>query len=1169
MRNFAVTLACLFVFSGLASATDVQVAPQVAVSAAQSERDARFRSLCASLAQRVKTYNARIEAESLAGEKLGSAGHDFVPSQSQLESLASKQQPAEVDAVTLAVDLIHIAERAPSLYQSILADVGLRTALVSMEAEFGVPFFATKESNKAAVDLVDDLAELAARGLVPDETPAAPGDSTLAEFKRPNELATRAELDDKLSATRAKLMEADQTPLPKYYTARRLREAVMFVLPRLTASGRAESTSLMERLMQYMNDHGQLFAYDLLRQFATAEQPDHALTTRLGELYISQHCASPAAARFTCLNVLTFLSMHYHDLHQEDNVKTTQFRLAQMLDGNAKLQLLMQSSERDPDKVSGQLMQVLGELEDVVPPLDSVFDGSLQQIWTRLHEWQATSYWVTKTAHGQRSRLLSLVPPKRGFMGMDEETTAAVLLGGGFSTALELGDTRTALEAVDIFRVLSEEMIKEHSQMEAANVVKLHSMADVMELGVLAVTKRWKHLETLAQRIQSNVAPQRSTDWQPVDIVPCMPGIMVPGSFEAENQQSYFEDLFFAAFQLEADAAIHFKKQLPSPRIRKLFEHDVLELFRVPSNRSSTRMFRTEHDEERQDPLSPAQFLANWPRFSKLLEHRAGERKSLAHVATCLLIRPELKPALVTAFVNADVETRAQLSDALNQLLDDSGLANSRSKPLADGEFQLLQIGAMLQADNGISAATARAVFTDEKTREKVRRAEGRWSQLGDRLVTFQGFASIFRSTQFGDMSELLDVATADPKAYERYEELKQQGTVTLKELNGVLRAGEAAVLFMPAEKRLLAVVIRPEGATLFRIDIPRSQLQTGTDQLLASLRFTTQGGRTLPAPFRADRAWALYRTVVRPLEKELAGLTTVYLIGGAELSRIPFQALVTAPPPSQSHLTFASYRSMKWLGDRYAFVSVPSVHALKFMERHQSQEMGKLLGIGEPSVAVKTLKELRLDGMPETGRLLQRTNRSDDHVPLLGRQASIAGLADASQAGKLAASDILLINSHTLPAGAGEHYGTREAAIVLAPSSGKSDSTFDLLDSSRVMELNFAVRVVMLLACETAGGRSTEDPQPYAGLVNAFFYAGADTVLATNQPVDESTTADLAVSFLKGIRDDRLSSAAALQKAVANIRCTDSAVSCTVSERSVRAHPGYWSQFILVGSGR
>ncbi|HEY9218748.1 MAG TPA: CHAT domain-containing protein, partial [Phenylobacterium sp.] len=120
------------------------------------------------------------------------------------------------------------------------------------------------------------------------------------------------------------------------------------------------------------------------------------------------------------------------------------------------------------------------------------------------------------------------------------------------------------------------------------------------------------------------------------------------------------------------------------------------------------------------------------------------------------------------------------------------------------------------------------------------------------------------------------------------------------------------------------------------------------------------------------------------------------------------------------------------------------------------------------------------------------------------------------------------------------------------------------LIEASEILDMSLRARLVVLSACETAGGNQSDEAvsgfadggEALSGLARAFIYAGASSVLATHWKVDSETSSAETRAFLTTATQGA-SLAAALAEAQRKLYDT-----------AETAHPFYWAPFVLIGDG-
>ena len=143
-----------------------------------------------------------------------------------------------------------------------------------------------------------------------------------------------------------------------------------------------------------------------------------------------------------------------------------------------------------------------------------------------------------------------------------------------------------------------------------------------------------------------------------------------------------------------------------------------------------------------------------------------------------------------------------------------------------------------------------------------------------------------------------------------------------------------------------------------------------------------------------------------------------------------------------------------------------------------------------------------------------------------------------------------------------GADQGMAVSALVLSRTAMKSDAASALLGADEIGALDLAgTRWVVLSACETALGRE-QSGEGVFGLRRAFRIAGADTVVMSLWPVQDSATAD----WMHALYDARLRGGKSTIDAVAHAQRATLAARRAAGKSD---HPYYWAAFISAGDWR
>jgi len=302
---------------------------------------------------------------------------------------------------------------------------------------------------------------------------------------------------------------------------------------------------------------------------------------------------------------------------------------------------------------------------------------------------------------------------------------------------------------------------------------------------------------------------------------------------------------------------------------------------------------------------------------------------------------------------------------------------------------------------------------------------------------------------------------------------------------------------------------------TAFRCQIALNEPSCSTAEL-ALLR----GVMVLDGPGTADGfdpavAQALYRDLFGRIEPALAGKTHPVIVPPPDLLRLPFQALVTG----------TAIEEIPWMIRRHAISVLPSVPAWKALREAPPVVSDHLLAVGDPVLAAAVPADCTASGVaiarssaslrPETmpnGAALAQPDQLRALPSLPDASCEINAIADAfapakaklllqgaaregqikalNAEGRLQDFGTLVFATHGLLAG---EAGALEPRLALTPPAIATKADDGLLTASEIESLTLNARLLILSACNTAGGDG-QDGDGLSGLTRAFFQAWATT---------------------------------------------------------------------------
>ncbi len=368
--------------------------------------------------------------------------------------------------------------------------------------------------------------------------------------------------------------------------------------------------------------------------------------------------------------------------------------------------------------------------------------------------------------------------------------------------------------------------------------------------------------------------------------------------------------------------------------------------------------------------------------------------------------------------------------------------------------------------------------------------------------------------------------------------------------------------------------------------------------------------------PFDFKLAHKLYKELFGGFEALLRDKTHLIIVPTGPMVALPFNALVYAPPDTRLNGK-DRYSKAPWLLKRHAISILPSIQSLATLRkaRMASRATHPFIGFGNPLLQgrgpndkwakqawarqdckyffetresrlhesprqfINTLllkpftnyfrgglsdirKLLRVAPLPETAdevcALAQLYKVEEDSV-FLGSRATERMVKKMSANGKLGRTRVIHFATHGLLAEETERVSDTlsEPALILTPPANKASEEDDgLLTLSEISQLDLDADFVILSACNTAAGEG-KNTESLSGIANAFFYAGARSLLVSHWHVDSNATVELITQTSKELlAKPRAGRATAAQQAMLKL----------IRSSGKYSHPAYWAPFMVVG---
>lgn len=356
--------------------------------------------------------------------------------------------------------------------------------------------------------------------------------------------------------------------------------------------------------------------------------------------------------------------------------------------------------------------------------------------------------------------------------------------------------------------------------------------------------------------------------------------------------------------------------------------------------------------------------------------------------------------------------------------------------------------------------------------------------------------------------------------------------------------------------------------------------------------------------PFDRNAAFYLYQELIEPVEKLLEDKEHIYVVSDGALATLPLAALVAEKPEVGDDADPKILSQTVWLGEKYAFTSLPAVSALNGVKADLDQigadvptKDWQFTGFGAPLLDGPVSDKTAVRGTGSSGFFrasgnvglsLADPSSIKKLIPLPGTDRELEAMATALQAGsdavvtgaaatetavrtssRLSKSQVVIFATHgLLPE---ELDGLNEPALVFTPPERATSLDDGVLSASEATELKLDARWVILSACNTASAEGQGGGDSLSSLSRAFLYAGTKSLLASNWRVGDEETAILTVETIKADQGaPNRGRALALKDAMQAVRTGKRVNGTDIPEWNPEwVHPASWASFIHISNAR
>lgn len=410
----------------------------------------------------------------------------------------------------------------------------------------------------------------------------------------------------------------------------------------------------------------------------------------------------------------------------------------------------------------------------------------------------------------------------------------------------------------------------------------------------------------------------------------------------------------------------------------------------------------------------------------------------------------------------------------------------------------------------------------------------------------------------------IAELVTPKPRSITNYQQL--------------LKPDEALIATLVTPRDLYVWSLTARGVSLSRKSISDREVGALVTRLRAGLTPASSGGRTTLPDFDAAAAHELYQLIFEPVAASLKDVKHVIWYGHGPLGSVPPAVLVAKKPPKALLGTPKEFGQTQFLVDRFAFSALADLSLFPVHRNATTRpaHARAFLGVGAPMLdAAEVSAGPRSKSYDLAGAMDGKALRE---LPVLAESVDeINGLAAALGTGSstiwlgpdadekrfrddaLRGYQVVALATHGFMAY--EVQNIPEPSLMLALVPDAKDRFDGLLTTREIVDLKLDADLVVLSACNTAAADGRPRSETFTGLTQAFFTAGARTLMASHWPVMSGAAVQLSVATIDASRKQNQPLALSLQRAMQTAR-RDGAAS------PIESHPSYWGPFVVVGDG-
>ena len=550
----------------------------------------------------------------------------------------------------------------------------------------------------------------------------------------------------------------------------------------------------------------------------------------------------------------------------------------------------------------------------------------------------------------------------------------------------------------------------------------------------------------------------------------------------------------------------------------------------------------------------------------------------------------EVKSEYTSELYDSNLTPIHKIDDIIEGYLNASLI--SKNKKFFDKSYKIIQV-----VSNSITAKDVKKSLKNKKFQDpEANKLIEKYQTLQIEKVSFtsgkefdlsSSSESTFQDRELFDVSRSIEIDD-ELKNLEKkiklkipsyFKKIKPDGS-SLKEIQSKLNTKQALLEYFFFEDKFYILIIKKDDHKIYKIDNTLKDLEKSAEAVRASIEVNKFGSLS---KFNTLEGYKLYKKLFAPIESYISQQSEIIIIPNKFLKNIPLHLL-----PTNKTEECIVCSNVDWLMNKFDFAYVPNAAFFSIQKKKNILANIKIksnkpifLGIGNPNLEIK--RKTNSQNIAKKINKLTQTMSRGSFVRDTAEIKNIYGLVEGSQEeletiqkylvpskSKLLLwddaneknikdmnlKDFKIIHFATHGELAGTIKGQNEPFLVLTPPKIGTNENDGLLTMSEIMNLQNNAELVILSACNTAGG-NIKQSEGFSGLARAFLFSGSKSVLVSNWYVETYAAMELTTGMMKQIKDNpKISTSKALSGSMKNF----------VSNNKEKSHPFYWAPFVIVG---